>query len=177
MKALQMFDYVALWYARIFVSVLLILACLENWPPSAHLVTVINTHIPLAKTAPPYFLIGVFFWIICLENLNHKIARFCLALSSGFYFAFYLFVLLALLTIGPVTIFDFARKNGLDSYLPVALGVLYLEALLLPFVAGYGSVLWVSLRPPQNFKGVLAQYLNKLISLPKFSDGHRPPLH
>jgi hypothetical protein len=139
MKALPMLDHVMLWITRccaaltfIAVSaVILIQAVFYNAP---------------SRDAIPWLveLLLIFFvWFVGTFYLFNKIVRTCLWLGS-----LYLFVVL---------FYNFCLELRDIPYFGDPLDYIYHLALeLVPFPAipllGFASMIWVSLRPPQNSK-------------------------
>jgi hypothetical protein len=142
MKALQMLDHVCLWYAQIFVIVLLLFASLAVWASYTHPVGDIRSHSPLDNSY--LFLVRAVFWIICLQNLNSRITRLCLGLSAGLFFTLNCFAL-----VGLGMMERFVAHRG-HSFTTTFMELVFVGVFL--SIAGYGSMLWVSLRPPNAFQ-------------------------
>jgi TRAP-type C4-dicarboxylate transport system permease small subunit len=93
----------------------------------------------------------IVFWIFCLKSLPNLIARVCIALSAGFSLAFCLYILVGALV----------RFVSLHSFPASLFGFPLILVLLSLPMAGFGSMLWVSLRPwsnsrlPSNFRGLV----------------------
>jgi hypothetical protein len=128
MNALPMLDHIMLWVARgvvLYVVIASFFSCASFGPHPGQF------HIDISESL---FLIEGVLWIMCLWHPLSTIVRLYLGLSSGFFFALASFSVLKILLLFP------------------HLNVSYVFHYILIPLVGFGSMLWVSIRPPSIFK-------------------------
>ena len=136
MKALPMLDHVMLWVARVFAGLAFLLYAiwlLNSFGPQRG---------PIYNSLTEDLLVasGFLLWIIGSFQLCSKVVRFCLGLCSSLCIIWLLYV----------------AVKQLIAFSHITASVSHFISVFL-FVPGipimvFGSMLWVSLRPPQNTK-------------------------
>jgi hypothetical protein len=145
MKTISWIDKVAPGVAHQFVNLLFVLACFSLFNSLMHAAPPIN---PFGQAIA---CVLVVFWIFCLKQLPGLIARICLGISAGVSFALFACVLIGAL------FHLFSSGHLFFGFMGLAIVLLLLGIPL----AGFGSLLWTSLRPPvghklpSNFRGLI----------------------
>jgi hypothetical protein len=143
MKALPMLDHVMLWVARVFLAVLLLplvviqvidsLTILDNWFRADH-----QNDVPVPGA---YFFADVSLWLVlwllCIRQMQSGMARICLGLSSSLIFLFCIYCAFD----------EFFVNHVIEDCLS---DKIWGSVILLIAELGFGSILWASIRPPQN---------------------------
>jgi hypothetical protein len=141
MKALQMLEHVCLHEARAFVRFLLAVACLSllsTWSYSSrHDFLQHDTFWLLAAS------LWIILWSICIRNLRSLVTRCCLGISSGLLFSYWA---LSDLELAPGQ--SLTHHNMTFSMLALVQIAQLILIIGIPLL-GFGSMLWVSIRPPQ----------------------------
>jgi hypothetical protein len=145
MKALQMLDHVCHPIARLFITLLQIVVCMElfmNWHPDSR-----NDVYPHDIF---WFVIAeglwVMFWSICLIQLQSLILRICLGISAGLFLLAFAPGFLVIIA----TLFFMSHDTQFDVVTTIAFAIIILTAITA--LLGFSSMLWISIRPPQISK-------------------------
>ena len=136
MKALQMLDHVCLWIARIFLGSIFLasLFLLSRNSESG------NT-LFLTEIQNTLFTLGFLLWLISSFFLHNSAIRFCFGFGSSLFFAFFVYHAVK-------EILDIPFYNGLlDFAWHIALVLFPMPEISLLSTA---SMIWISIRPPQN---------------------------
>jgi hypothetical protein len=137
MKLVSWIDEAAPGFAHGFVKCLFVIGFLHfllHWNNSSRTGQLIENPFWTGTAC-----LWVLLWTLCFQMWRSPVARFCLGSSSGI-----LFLCLAVVMAGSLSYSTHHSSYGL--------GVIFVIFLMGIPLVGFGSMLWISLRPPQNLK-------------------------